>query len=64
MFNKCLLILASKFKAELDNLSKQYPQNEMLLLDVSRKNEEFEHLVQEHDIVIRYDDRNILRSDL
>ncbi|CAG2186034.1 AASS [Mytilus edulis] len=47
-----IVTVASKFKAELDNLSKQYPQNEMLLLDVSRKNEEFEHLIQEHDIVI------------
>lgn len=47
-----IVSVVSQFKEELDNLQKQYPQNEMLLMDVQRNSEELENLIPENDIII------------
>lgn len=47
-----IVTVASQFKEELDTLSKAYPNNEMMLLDVQRNKEEFEGLIRENDVTV------------
>jgi len=58
-FNNTIRLLvgaASHIKAEVDNLASRFPNTDGVLLEVDRRRDELEKLVQSHDIVIRYTD--------
>ena len=44
---------ASHIKADVDNLANQFPNTDAVLLEVDRRRDELEKLIQSHDIVIR-----------
>jgi len=44
---------ASHIKAEVDNLANRFPNTDPVLLEVDRRRDELEKLIQSHDIVIR-----------
>jgi len=44
---------ASHIKAEVDNLANRFPSTDPVLLEVDRRRDELEKLIQSHDIVIR-----------
>ncbi len=44
---------AAALKTEADALGARYPNTTPVLLDVQRSQEELEHLIQDHDVVVR-----------
>jgi len=44
---------ASHIKAEVDQLANLFPNTDPVLLEVDRRRDELEKLIQSHDIVIR-----------
>ena len=51
--NRVLTVAASHIKAEVDQLANQFPNTDPVLLEVDRRRDELEKLIQSHDIVIR-----------
>ena len=46
-------MLASHIKAEVDDLANRFPNTDSVLLEVDRRPDELEKLIQSHDIVVR-----------